>query len=338
MTISGPGATQSRFLYALHFFSFFRLFGRPSFFGFSHSGFSRSGFSRSDFSRAARVTASALALLAPGLLLAAAGCSSDDSPAPPPAIPTNVAPTEINGVPAPLAGAYQATINRGTARIRFSDQANFVSSSGRRQISITGTGTVDFVNSASQTVRDVAGGGRSELLIVGSDLYQRSVPPADVPNPPRWTRVVPGASGSRPATPAPTPTTQPTTGDALALRLGFLSGASAPATTVGQETIDGVTTTHYTLSVNLDTAATRGNISATTVEYYKNTLGTAIQPTEAWIDADGLIRQLRVTVATSSTDADTSAGRSEIVRTVTYSDFGVPPHITAPSPDQIAPG
>ncbi|WP_250285539.1 MULTISPECIES: hypothetical protein [unclassified Frankia] len=281
--------------------------------------------------------AAAVMLLVAGLsLVGAAGCSSD-SPEPPPAVPTAAAPTGTSGVPAPLAGAYQATITRGTARIRFSDQANFVSSSGRRQLSITGTGTVDFVNSASQTMRDVAGGGRSELLIVGPDLYQRSVPPADVPRPPRWTRVVPGASGSRSATPAPTPTAQPTTGDAVALRLGFLSGASAPVTTVGQETIDGVTTTHYTLSVNLDTAATRGNISATTVEYYKNTLGTAIQPAEAWIDADGLIRQLRVTIATPNTGADTGAGRSEIVRTVTYSDFGVPPPITAPSPDQIAP-
>ncbi|WP_165036452.1 LppX_LprAFG lipoprotein, partial [Candidatus Protofrankia californiensis] len=111
---------------------------------------------------------------------------------------------------------------------------------------------------------------------------------------------------------------------------------STPVTTVGQEAIDGVTTTHYTLSVNLDAAAARGNISATTVEYYKGTLGTAIQPTEAWIDAEGLVRQLRVTVA--SAGSDNGAGRSEIVRTVTYSDFGVPARITAPPADQIAPG
>ncbi len=240
-------------------------------------------------------------------------------------------------MPAPLANAYRTTITRGTARIRFSDQASFVSASGRKQIvSVSGTGTVDFADSASQTVHDVAGGGRSEILIIGSDLYQRKVLPADAPNPTRWTRVVPGSGGNHSATPGPGTTTQPGTGDAVALRIGFLSGASTPVATIGQEAIDGVTTTHYTLSVNLDTAAARGNISATTVEYYKGTLGTAIQPTEAWIDAEGLVRQLRVTVASSG--SDNGAERTEIVRTVTYSDFGVPARITAPPANQIAPG
>ncbi|WP_322767011.1 LppX_LprAFG lipoprotein [Frankia sp. Cr1] len=293
--------------------------------------------------RNAQVTTATIVALAASLLLSAAACSSHSAEPPPTAIASTSIPsaTRTSAVPTPLESAYTTTIARKTARIHFTYGATLVSVSGRKQtISTTGTGTVDFAHSTSQTVREVEGGGRSEVRIIGPDFYQRSVAAGDAPSSSRWTRVVPGGGTGGSATSQPSasspPAVQPGVGDDAALRLGFLSGAATPVTTVGEESIDGVQTIHYKLPVNLETASQRGNISAATVDYYKGILGTVLQPTEAWIDADGLIRQLRITVTSAASDGP--APHTEIIRTVTYSDFGLPLNITAPPPNEIAPG
>ncbi|WP_322762508.1 LppX_LprAFG lipoprotein [Frankia sp. Cr2] len=297
--------------------------------------------------RNVQVTTGSIVALAASLLLSTAACSSDSAEPPPTAIASTSIPsaTRTSAVPIPLESAYTTTIARKTARIHFTYGATLVSVAGRKQtISTTGTGTVDFAHSTSQTVRDVDGGGRSEVRIIGPDFYQRSVTAGGAPSSTRWTRVVPGGGASGSATspssatsPATSPSSvQPGAGDDAALRLGFLSGAAAPVTTVGEESVDGVRTIHYKLSVNLETASQRGNISAATVDYYKGILGTVLQPTEAWIDADGLIRQLRITVTSAASDSP--APHTEIIRTVTYSDFGLPLNITAPAPNEIVPG
>ncbi|WP_239396145.1 LppX_LprAFG lipoprotein [Frankia sp. CiP3] len=290
--------------------------------------------------RDVQLAAGSIFLLAASLLLSTAACSSDPAKPPSPVVigPTQAAsPARSSGVPAPLESSYDTTIARKTARIRFTYAAALVSVSGRKQtISTTGTGTVDFVHSTSESVRNVDGGGRSEVRIVGPDFYQRGITAGGAPGSPRWTRVVPGGGATASSSTASASTVQPGVGDDAALRLGFLSGASAPVTTVGEEAIDGIQTTHYKLSVNLETASQRGNISTATVEYYKSILGSALQPTEAWIDADGLIRQLRITV--TSAESDSPAPHTEITRTVTYSDFGIPLNVTAPPPNEIAPG
>ncbi|WP_131745578.1 hypothetical protein [Frankia sp. Cppng1_Ct_nod] len=301
--------------------------------------------------RAHLVTGCARALVSLSLaLLSSVGCSSHSPRRPPVTTPVSTPPTTVTagGVPALLATTYDRTIARKTARIRFTDEVTVLAPSARKQDTVTnGTGTVDFANNASDVIRDVAGGGGVEVRIIGNDLYRRTAPPSNAPDSTRWTRVIRASATTNPSgtgsgtTAQPGTTAQSSNSDDTALRLGFLSGAATPVAAVGQEAVDGVQTTHYKLVVNLETAAQRGSISAATVESLRSLLGTAMQPTEAWIDAAGLVRQIRITLtnaASGGTGSTSAAPRTEITRTVTYSDFGIPLNITAPPASQIAPG
>ncbi len=87
---------------------------------------------------------------------------------------------------------------------------------------------------------------------------------------------------------------------------------------VGRETIDGVETTHYLVTIADDGAG-----SADT------------EPFDVWIDGDGLLRQ----ITTSQVQADDETGQDVNVQlTIRFFDYGEPVTIEAPPADKVIDG
>ena len=82
---------------------------------------------------------------------------------------------------------------------------------------------------------------------------------------------------------------------------------------VGTETIDGVNTTHYLVTIVDDEAA----------------------PFDVWIDDEGLLRQ----IITSQSQADDETGESvQVEFTIRFFDYGEPVTIEAPPEDKVVDG
>jgi hypothetical protein len=105
--------------------------------------------------------------------------------------------------------------------------------------------------------------------------------------------------------------------------LQYLRGATKNAKKVGTERVRGATTTHYKGTFDLDRAAAALSGSAKTdVQRAQSLLGSKSLPAEAWVDAKGRIRRMRLTAQQA---------------TVTFElyDFGTHVDIAAPPPDQV---
>src|SRR5262249_32274694 len=125
--------------------------------------------------------------------------------------------------------------------------------------------------------------------------------------------------------------------DALDGIMQFLQTISTGVSQVGDETVDGVPTTHYQARLDMST------VEAELTSRLHETMGTAIGDdltvntvpgtlsVDVWIDGNGLIR--RFVGSGPSGGSDTSSGTT----TVTFDllTTGEPVHITPPSADQV---
>jgi len=104
---------------------------------------------------------------------------------------------------------------------------------------------------------------------------------------------------------------------------------------VGTETIDGVETTRYHATTDLDRvpaqapkrirAAVRASVSKLRDQY-----GISELPLDAWIDRQGLPRQLREEI-----DVTTQGQELKVSSTVHFSDYGVQVHVVPPPAGQV---
>lgn len=132
--------------------------------------------------------------------------------------------------------------------------------------------------------------------------------------------------------------------------LQFIRGAGEEVTEVGKETVDGVTTTHYSTTIDLKALAEQSSdqIPADQREHLDQALaqfkGTAELPVDVWIgDEDNQIRRLQMTMDFSQfggMDGLTGAGAGKLgdvsmVMTIDFSDLGAPVDITVPPADQV---
>jgi len=115
----------------------------------------------------------------------------------------------------------------------------------------------------------------------------------------------------------------PTPANALA----YLQGSST-VDRVGSESVDGVDTTHYTVSANLDRAAKHA--SGATRDAVQGVIaqsGVRTLPLDVWVDGNGYIRKVRY---------DEHAGRRQAAKvTMELHDFGKPVAISAPPSDSV---
>jgi hypothetical protein len=99
---------------------------------------------------------------------------------------------------------------------------------------------------------------------------------------------------------------------------------------VGQETIGGVSTTHYHGSVDLAKAAKQQGIAGDLLERLA-ALGAPTQlPLDVWVDDAGLVRQI-----TENYDQTVAGVPAKLDMTIGLSNYGKDVNVSAPSADQV---
>jgi hypothetical protein len=116
-------------------------------------------------------------------------------------------------------------------------------------------------------------------------------------------------------------------GPSPASALAYLFG-SGKVETLGTESVQGVDTTHYKVTVDLDRAATQA--SGSVRQSLRSALkagGSAKQPVEVWVDGDGYVRKVAYRPSTSGVQAPTV--------TMELHDFGSPVTIKLPPSNSV---
>jgi hypothetical protein len=146
-----------------------------------------------------------------------------------------------------------------------------------------------------------------------------------------WIELDPGADGANPFTDA--------TGfgvDSLTRMFDALQDASDDVEELGTEDIDGVSTTHYRLTISGDSwiGPHDDDPTAQIPEGFENALGQDIV-VEVWVDDDGLIRRMRsvIDLGGSTDEAGTDLGPLTLTWEIT--ELGEPVDVHAPPPDEI---
>ena len=104
-------------------------------------------------------------------------------------------------------------------------------------------------------------------------------------------------------------------------------------TNEGSETIDGVQTTHYHGTIDLEKIAASGGPAASAVQRLIQLGAPTSEPMDVWIDGSGFVRQFEESY-TQTIDGTAST----VDMTMTMSDYGGPVQITVPPPDQVLDG
>ena len=110
-------------------------------------------------------------------------------------------------------------------------------------------------------------------------------------------------------------------------------------TTVGHEEIDGADTTHYRAVVDLRTLLDEqgGQLSERLRSQVEEQLGAsgATIPVDVWIDADGLVRRMRLEMSGGAFGG--MGGSGSVVVTTELRDLGQPVAIQVPGPEEVSP-
>ncbi len=117
--------------------------------------------------------------------------------------------------------------------------------------------------------------------------------------------------------------------------LNYLRASSGGVTTVGTETINGVTTTHYRATIELDKVVSRLPASeqaaaTSAIATLEKETGLTSLPIDVWIDAQHRVRRESFTLTIK-----TAAATSTVAVTIDFLSFGPTPAITPPPSDQV---
>jgi hypothetical protein len=120
--------------------------------------------------------------------------------------------------------------------------------------------------------------------------------------------------------------------------LGYLSAITGTPHAVGPATIDGVATTHYTFTIDLKAFTDKlGQASskagaALGLGTLNGLLDLTKIPAQAWIDHEGRVRELQITLAASELGESIKAGD-----TTKFSHFDAPVSVSAPPASDTVP-
>ena len=127
--------------------------------------------------------------------------------------------------------------------------------------------------------------------------------------------------------------------------LSLLDGVTGTVSTVGHETVRGVPTTHYAFQFDLVKAVANLPADArSALDALQSQFGLTSGPADAWLDGDGLVRRIHLTVMPSPTASPSplfpGASAAPLPKltelTIEAYDFGSAVTITDPPPDQVA--
>jgi hypothetical protein len=104
-----------------------------------------------------------------------------------------------------------------------------------------------------------------------------------------------------------------------------LEQTTTPVKTVGEETIDGVETTHYRGTIDPKKVPAADRLQKLTAPIFK--------PIDAWVDDDGLVRQVKFDYTAKVSTSDTI--RAHVTLTMKLHDFGSTVDVQAPAPATV---
>ncbi len=248
-----------------------------------------------------------------------------------------------------VTAAYLRTTDGGSAKVALGGQVQTTVNGQQQTIPITATGVIDFANKATDLVETVPGqaGADTETRYLNGMLYQRLPANAtQISGGKPWISLnvsqlaqQQGGSGlqqlmaSAPSDPSNV--------------LAYLRSADGNVRSVGQATVDGVPTTHYTATIDLNKVAAASQSAAAATKQLEQELGATNLPVQLWIDQQNRVRRISLdetlthptagsTQANGATNGASSpkVGPVHATVTVTLSDYGTPVSVVAPPADQ----
>lgn len=233
-----------------------------------------------------------------------------------------------------VASAFAKTAATGSAHVATTTHVTL----GQQGVPVTASGSIRFADRAADLVETVPGGmGNGETRFIDGTLYARLPGSllARLSHGKRWVSVdLAELSAHGDGSFQQFLTDSPTDPTSV---LEFLRGAGGTVTRDGHDTVAGVPTTHYTVTLNLDQAA-QGQSETTrrSLRELEHQLGSNTLPAQVWIDDQGRVRRTMVHENLKGTADSARQGSVTVDVTATLSDFGAPVTITPPPADQTA--
>jgi hypothetical protein len=235
--------------------------------------------------------------------------------------------------------AFAATVDAGSALMRMHADLTASVDGQTESARMDGEGVFDFANRASDVSLTTPLGLRLTVRTVGTGFYEKPPPqlrkryPGDEP----WLRFDFEAA-DRAQYGAPLYVFRPGRPDDPWQVLGFLPAASQ-ASLLGTERVGGTSTRHYRATVRLSDLAELGPPQTrASRQRFQQMVGLSEVDIQVWLDGDGRLRRLRLSVPLHLTGAEWTSTGGEVVAdttaTVEFSDFGTPVRVDAPAPDQ----
>ena len=232
--------------------------------------------------------------------------------------PTNTAtPAKV------LTAAYAKTTGSGTAKIDLTGQLQTTVNGRPATVPITAHGVIDFANKATDLNESISGAANdiTETRYLNGMLYQRIPQQVSAFADGRhWIAIdvnqmasKQGGSGlGQLLAGAPT--------DPSNLMV-YLAAVEGQVKTVGPDTVDGVPTTHYDATIDLDKVAALDPAAASTTKQLEQEIGSNSLPVQLWVDQQNRLRKIGV---------DEQGGGLHATFAVTLSDYGTPVDVIAP--------
>ncbi len=275
-----------------------------------------------------------------------AGSAGTAGSAGPAASTSTSSPTEV------LASAYATTIGSGTAKVDLTGQIDTTVDGKAESVPISAYGAIDFANKATDLNESIAGAANdaTETRYLNGMLYQRIPAEATgLAGGKQWIAMdinqmsaKQGGSGfgqllaSAPSNPSDL--------------MMYLTAVEGQVKSVGPDIVDGVPTTHYAATIDLDKVATLDPSAASTTKQLEQELGSHSLPVQLWVDQQNRLRKISLdeniahpvpgsttsggTATTGQNGKETTIGAVHVAVTVTLSDYGTPVQVVAPPADE----
>jgi hypothetical protein len=242
-----------------------------------------------------------------------------------------------------ILSAYTRTLGGKSADVSISvSVAETVAGKATKQVSASGTGSVDFANGNGELKFSLPTTGTFTERLIGPLLYLQ-LPAADeaqLPAGKTWaeinlntvTEAKLGQSYAQ-LTSSSQDSTQ---------TLSYLQGVSSTGVTmIGAAKIRGVATTEYKATVDLTKVADQKSpTEQSAIKSLEAELHTTTLPLQVWLDAQGRVRQIAEQLQESTSPSSTTgtavpATSGSVTSTVDYYDFGVAVDVSPPPATQV---
>ena len=120
--------------------------------------------------------------------------------------------------------------------------------------------------------------------------------------------------------------------------LASLMAISGSERRLGAATVRGVPVTGFGVNIDPAKAAARvPNWERASFQQFAKSLGSGTIPVDVWVDGQNQVRRVRLSLsALGGTDLAGALGKTQLVESTDYYDFGVPVHVSAPPAAEVA--